>query len=210
MTFLADLRRHKLVAILRGVPPEHAPTLAATLHDAGIRLLEVALNDDVGFEALRAVAASKPEDLILGAGTVVTPDLALRAMDVGATFLVTPHVTPDVNTLAAAHGLGMLCGATTPTEMHLAMSSGATAVKLFPAGPLGPAYLKALFGPYPELPVVVVGNVDERNLADFLKAGAIGAGVGGAITNANWADPDFERLAEHARRLVHLAHGALS
>ena len=210
MTFLADLRRHKLVAILRGVPPEHAPTLAATLHEAGIRFLEVALNDDVGFGALSAIAASKPADLVLGAGTVVTPDLALRAVDLGATFLVTPHVTPDVNTLAAARGLGMVCGATTPTEIHLAMSSGATAVKLFPAGSLGPAYLKSLFGPYPDLPVVVVGNVDEHNLADFLKAGAVGAGLGGAVTSANWANPDFESLAANARRLVRLARRDLS
>lgn len=200
-TLLAQLQRHKILAILRGVPPQHAPKLIATLRGAGVELFEVALSDDLGLESLRAIRAAYPE-LTLGAGTVVTPELAAQAQAAGATFLVTPHLSAEVNAYARQHALGLLCGAMTPTEIYAAYTQGSAAVKIFPAGPLGPDYLRQLRGPYPTLPLLAVGGVDAHNIAEYLRAGALGAGVGGALTKADWQNPDWDKLRAGAEALV--------
>ncbi|GMA15160.1 bifunctional 4-hydroxy-2-oxoglutarate aldolase/2-dehydro-3-deoxy-phosphogluconate aldolase (plasmid) [Deinococcus metallilatus] len=201
---LSEVRRTKILAILRGVPARHAPKLVETLRGAGTELFEVALSDDLGLPSLRAIRAAFP-DLTLGAGTVVTPDLARQAQGAGATFLVTPHLVPDVNAYAREHGLGLLSGALTPTEIYTAHTQGSAAVKVFPASSLGPDYFRQLRGPYPHLPLLAVGGVDARNLKDYLQAGAVGAGVGGALTRADWTNPDWAGLRRRAAELMQSA-----
>ncbi|CAM3935181.1 bifunctional 4-hydroxy-2-oxoglutarate aldolase/2-dehydro-3-deoxy-phosphogluconate aldolase [Deinococcus frigens] len=197
----ALLRRHRLLAILRGVPASHAPRLVEVLRDAGIELFEVALSDGHGLEALKAVGVAHP-DLNLGAGTVLTPLLAAQAQAAGASFLVTPHVVPDVARAAHERGLGLLMGALTPGEIAQALALGSAAVKVFPAGMLGPDYFRQLRGPYPDAPLLAVGGVDAGNLGAYLQAGALGAGVGGALTRANWNAPDWASLHSGAAALV--------
>ena len=198
---LGDLRRTRILAILRGVPARHAPHLVGALQGAGIELFEVALSDSHGLPALRAIRAAFPA-LTLGAGTVVTPALARQAQEAGATFLVTPHLVPDVNAFARAQGLGLLAGALTPTEIVAAHAQGSAAVKVFPAGSLGPDYFRQLRGPYPHLPLLAVGGVDATNLGAYLQAGAVGAGIGGALTRTDWSNPDWSALARTAQTLV--------
>lgn len=200
----ALVARHRLIAILRGVPAEHAPRLALTLHAVGIRLLEVALSDEHGEAALRAIAQVAPADLWLGAGTVVTLERARMAEAAGASFLLTPHLVPEVNAYAAERGLGLIAGAMTPTELLTARAQGSQVVKLFPAGDLGVGYLRSLLGPYPDLKVLVVGAIDEGNLGAFLNAGAWGAGIGGALTRADWQRPDWAALERRARAMLAL------
>lgn len=96
----------------------------------------------------------------------------------------------------------VMCGAKTPTEVAQARALGSDIVKLFPAGPLGPGYVKALKAPYPDLELLAVGGVGPSNLAEFLKAGALGAAVGGALTNQDRSSPDFARVTEIAAGLV--------
>lgn len=199
---LAALRGTRLLAILRGVPPAHAPKLVEILWGAGIHLFEVALSDAHGAPALRAVRAAFGDELLLGAGTVVSPALAREARDAGATFLVTPHVVPEVAAFAREHRLGLLMGALTPTEISAAHALGSAAVKVFPAARLGAAYLRDLRGPYPDLGLLAVGGVDAGNVAEYLRAGALGAGVGGALTRTDWAAPDWPALRREADALV--------
>jgi 2-dehydro-3-deoxyphosphogluconate aldolase/(4S)-4-hydroxy-2-oxoglutarate aldolase len=198
---LALLRRHRLLAILRGVPAVHAPRLIEVLQTAGIELFEVALSDRHGLDALRAIRAAHP-GLTLGAGTVVTPELAVQAQAAGAGFLVTPHVVPAVAQAAHDQGLGLLMGALTPTEIMHALALGSAAVKVFPAGPLGPEYFRQLSGPYPDAPLLAVGGVDAGNVGSYLNAGALGAGVGGALTRTDWSAPDWASLRSGAASLV--------
>jgi 2-dehydro-3-deoxyphosphogluconate aldolase / (4S)-4-hydroxy-2-oxoglutarate aldolase len=198
------VRQHRIIAILRGVPPPHAATLSAHLYAAGIRLLEVALSDAHGLPALRAIARTAPPDLHLGAGTVLTPALAQQAQAAGATFVLTPHLVPEVNAYAVQHGLGLISGAMTPGEISAARAQGSAVVKLFPAGDLGVGYARSLFGPYPDLPLLVVGNIHAENLRAFLDAGAIGAGIGSHLTQTDWQQPDFALLERRARTLLDL------
>lgn len=201
---LDEVRRTRVLAILRGVPAQHAPQLVETLRQTGIELFEVALSDGLGLPSLRAIRAAFP-GLTLGAGTVLTPDLARQAQEAGATFLVTPHLAPDVNAYARTQGLGLLAGALTPSEIYAAHAQGSAAVKVFPAGSLGPDYFRQLRGPYPHLPLLAVGGVDARNLAAFLQAGAVGVGVGGALTHTDWARPDWNTLRRAAEELMQRA-----
>jgi len=198
------IERHRLIAILRGVPPQHAPTLARQLHAAGIRLLEVAFSDGQGEPGLRTIRALNLPDLHLGAGTVTTLERAEAARRAGAGFILTPHLVPQVNAYAAEHGLGLISGAMTPTEIMQAREQGSQVVKLFPAGDLGPGYVKSLLGPYPDLKLLVVGGLDASNLSAFMQAGAVGAGIGGSLTRTDWRAPDWAALDLRARELIAL------
>lgn len=202
-TFTTAVRRYRLVAILRGVEAATLPARVAALHVAGVRLIEVALSEPTALHTLETLVRLAPDDLIVGAGTVTTRATAEAAHAAGARYLVTPHVAPEVFAYAARHDLGLLAGALTPTEIATAREAGATLVKLFPASTLGPGYVKALLGPYPDLEVLVVGGVGSANLAPYLEAGALGAGVGGALAAGDVGD-GFAAAAAEARALISL------
>jgi 2-dehydro-3-deoxyphosphogluconate aldolase/(4S)-4-hydroxy-2-oxoglutarate aldolase len=200
--FATALRRHGIVAILRGVD---APTLAArvrALHGAGIRMIEIALSDPDAVPRVAELARIAPDDMLIGAGTVTSLDLATAAEDAGARFLVTPHLAPDVIAYARERDLGLLAGALTPTEIATVREAGGRFVKLFPASVVGPGYVKALLGPYPDLELVPVGGVGSATAAAYLAAGAVGLGVGGALTAAD--DPGFSTAAAEAARLTEI------
>jgi 2-dehydro-3-deoxyphosphogluconate aldolase / (4S)-4-hydroxy-2-oxoglutarate aldolase len=200
--FAAALTRHRLVAILRGVPWDALLPLANTLVDAGVRLMEVALSNPNDVGQIAELRANMPADVLVGAGTVTDARLAVAAREGGASFLVTPGVQPDVIAFANEHALGLLCGALTPTEIHHARSLGARFIKLFPASVMGPEYVRALLGPFPDLEVVVVGGVGSKNLGGFLEAGALGAGVGGALTPGVGDREGLETARTEALELV--------
>ena len=198
----AGLRRHGIVAILRGVAGDTLAARVQALHAAGIRVIELALSEPGALPLVAQLARVAPPDMLVGAGTVTSRALAEAAHAAGARFLVTPHVAPDVVAYAAAHDLGVLCGALTPSEVAAVHAAGGRFVKLFPASAMGPAYLRALRGPYPALEAVVVGGVGSGNLADYLAAGAVGAGVGGALARGS-ADDGFATAAAEAAALIH-------
>lgn len=178
--FLRELAHERLLVIIRGTDPEAAIVAGRTLLDSGIRFLEVSL---VSTDALRVIATLvdlAPNDAVIGAGTVLTRDDVSRAADAGARFTVTPAVTESV-AASVARGLPVIAGAFTPTEVVAAMDLGATAVKLFPAAAGGPAYLRGLRDPLPDVPFVPVGGVDIALAADYLAAGAVAVGVGSPL-----------------------------
>jgi 2-dehydro-3-deoxyphosphogluconate aldolase/(4S)-4-hydroxy-2-oxoglutarate aldolase len=115
----------------------------------------------------------------IGAGTILTIEAAARAVDAGAAFLVMPHVDADLVTWAADRGIPALPGCATPTEALVAWRAGATAIKLFPASVAGPAFVRELRGPFPDIPVVPTGGVTIENAPTFIAAGAVAVGLGG-------------------------------
>src|SRR5690606_8660053 len=123
-----------------------------------VRMLEVSLTTTDALAVLERVAGRLGEDVVVGAGTVLTAEDAVRAREAGAVFAVTPALGDGVDT-AVAHGMPVLAGAMTPSETVAAVRAGAAAVKLFPAGQLGAGYLKALRDPFPSTPFVPVGGV---------------------------------------------------
>lgn len=181
---------NKIIAIIRGIGLDRIlPTVEALLQ-GGISLLEVTFNHESAasesdtLRSLKLITNEFGNDIGLGVGTVLTPKQVEDAVDSGAQYIISPNTDVDVIKKTKELGKTSIPGAFTPSEMVLAYYAGADIIKLFPAGVLGTKYIKAVLAPLSHIPVVAVGGVDADNAVDFLKAGAIGVGVGGSLVDA--------------------------
>jgi len=180
MTTLDQIKIHRVVAILRGCDPAHVLPIVEALYAGGIRLLEITLNSRDALNAIAATSKQWSDKLLVGAGTVLSPDEAQSAIDAGARFILSPSL--DIPTIERTNKLGALSipGAFTATEILTAWRSGAGMVKVFPAS-VGPAYLRDLRGPLPQIPLMPTGGVNLENIRQFAKAGAAAFGIGSAL-----------------------------
>ena len=200
---MKELRDSRVVAILRLRDHGLAVEVAHALAGGGIRVLELTQDDPGALEALRAVSAL-PE-LVVGAGTVLDPGTVAAVADAGARFVVAPNTDARVICAARAAGLEPIPGALTATEVAGALAAGATLVKLFPAGPLGPAYLRALRGPFESVEFVPTGGIAHDAIGEWLDAGAVAVGLGSDLVSARPTDADLEGIAARARVAVEAA-----
>jgi 2-dehydro-3-deoxyphosphogluconate aldolase / (4S)-4-hydroxy-2-oxoglutarate aldolase len=198
---LERLRASGAVAIMRLRDHELSVEIAHALASAGLRAIEITLDHPAALGALRAVAAALPGDVLLGAGTVTSPEQVREAADAGARFCLSPHVDPAVVEATLAAGLEPVPGACTPTEVRLALSAGARVVKLFPAGPLGPGYLRALLGPFAGVAFVPTGGIRHDAVAPWLEAGAAAVGLGSDLVPGVPGREDLDGIAARARRV---------
>jgi 2-dehydro-3-deoxyphosphogluconate aldolase/(4S)-4-hydroxy-2-oxoglutarate aldolase len=190
----------RVVAILRAENAERADDVAAVLLENGIGSLELTLTTRGALEAVERLASKVPDGTDLGMGTVLTAAEVDRAVDAGARFVVSPAVVPEVIDAAVRHGIASYPGAFTPTEIYTAWSAGASAVKLFPGGALGPGYLKAVRAPLPDVPLIPTGGVDVEAVGAWLDAGAVAVGLGSPlIGDALAPGGDLAALAARAR-----------
>ena len=194
---LAWMREMPLVAILRGLTPEDAVAVGEALVEAGVRCLEVPLNSPRPLESIARLAEAVGDRALVGAGTVLTPVAVRSAAEAGGRLIVSPGTDTAVIGETKAIGLVSLPGVFTPTEAFQALAAGADGLKLFPAEIAGPAGLKALRAVLPSgTRVLAVGGVSPDTLGDWLRAGADGAGVGGAIYRPGDDPRDVGRRAE--------------
>ena len=184
------------------------PTIEA-LFRGGINIIEISLVTPHAVDYISKIHDEYGEDVLIGAGTVLDTPSARLAILAGADFIVSPTVCPEVITLTKRYGRLSFSGGFTPTECLLAWESGSDAVKLFPAMPAGPGYLKAVNAPMKHIPLVAVGGVSVDNLAEWFKAGAVG--VAGA---SNLVDPElvkkgeFEKITTAASEWLKIAREA--
>ena len=201
MDLLAELTARRALCIIRAPAIPDPAGLAATLVGAGLPIVEFALTTP-GAPAL-IERASTVDGLLLGAGTVLTTADARDAIAAGARFLITPGLRPEVAAEAARQGVPVVLGALTPTEVATALDLGTTAVKVFPAARLGPAYFRDLLGPYPGAPLVATGGVTAANAPDYLVAGAVAVTAGsGVVDPALAVESRFAEIAAKAREFV--------
>jgi len=183
------IRRGRLIVVLRRVTPrERLVGLVEELADAGARAFEITFDaSDAAADlvACRNALGRGGHDAIIGAGTVRTVRQLAAAADAGASFIVSPVFDPEVVAAALARSLPVIPGAYTPTEVDRAWRAGATFVKLFPASSLGPAHVRELRGPLPEVETIATGGVDAGNSRAFLDAGAVAVGIGSALVRAS-------------------------
>jgi 2-dehydro-3-deoxyphosphogluconate aldolase/(4S)-4-hydroxy-2-oxoglutarate aldolase len=180
MADIEDLRAAGVVAVLRAPTPESALTCVSALIEGGVTGIEITYSTPDAAAVIERVRRDHPGAYV-GAGTVTTPEQARAAADAGARFLVSPGTRDDLARAMFDTGLTTLLGALTPGELMHAVALGAHAVKIFPASLGGPAYLKALRGPFPDVPLMPTGGVGADNLADWLAAGAFAVGAGGEL-----------------------------
>ena len=206
MTPLEYVKERKIVAIVRGLSPEYLIRLGHAFEEGGIGLMEVTYNQsapETWKDTARGIEAVEKEfgdRLLVGAGTVITLEQVSMTYNAGGHYLVTPTTQPEIIRAGKALGLGLYPGAFTPSEILAAYDAGADAVKVFPASCLGPGYIKAIRAPLSHVPLMAVGGVNEKNAADFMKAGCVGLGVGGNLVNKEWIrNGEWEKITALAK-----------
>jgi 2-dehydro-3-deoxyphosphogalactonate aldolase len=176
------LRQMPLIAILRGMRPEEAPSVLETLVAAGFRILEVPLNSPRPLESLADLVRRAPPGVLIGAGTVLTEAEVADVAATGAKLIIAPNFAPPVIAAAKARGLIALPGVATPTEAFAALAAGADGLKMFPGELLPPVAVKAWRAVLPkETLLVPTGGVTPDNVAAYRAAGADGFGIGSAL-----------------------------
>jgi 2-dehydro-3-deoxyphosphogluconate aldolase/(4S)-4-hydroxy-2-oxoglutarate aldolase len=170
-----------VIGILRGVQADFFGQLMDAAFEAGLQALEVTYNTPRAQKMITAQVPRVPQGRRLGMGTIRNLEEAKRAVDAGAMFLVTPNTDSAVIAFANRRNIPIVAGAFTPTEVYRAWSEGADMIKVFPCGHPGPDYIRALLGPFDQIPLVAVGGVTRENAGDYLKAGAKAVGVGSAL-----------------------------
>jgi 2-dehydro-3-deoxyphosphogluconate aldolase / (4S)-4-hydroxy-2-oxoglutarate aldolase len=194
-----------VVAIVRSESSESLVKVVEALAEGGVTAAEITFTVPDAVDVIRDARRQIGDALVLGAGTVLDPETARAALLAGAEYLVSPNVNPDVIRLCRRYDKAVMPGAFTPTEVVTAWETGADVVKIFPADAVGPAYLKALRGPLPQIKLMPTGGVDLTTAEAFLKAGACCLGVGGSLVEPKAvAARDFDRIRSLASQYIAL------
>ncbi|WP_432736502.1 2-dehydro-3-deoxy-6-phosphogalactonate aldolase [Cronobacter sakazakii] len=189
-----------LIAILRGITPDEAHDHVAAVIDAGFEAVEIPLNSPDWRTSIAAMVNAFGDRALIGAGTVLKPEQVDELAEMGSKLVVTPNIQPEVIRRAVSYGMTVCPGCATATEAFNAIDAGTQALKIFPSSAFGPDYIKALKAVLPpEIPVFAVGGVTPENLAVWLNAGCIGAGLGSDLYRAG---QPVERTAAQAKAFV--------
>lgn len=203
------IRERKIMAIIRGFAPDTCLRLAEAYAAGGIGLVEVAFNqkDQESWKDTAAAIAAIRErfgnEVRVGAGTVLTEEQLSICEQAGGEYMITPNVNTALIRECVRRGIVAIPGALTPSEAVVAWGAGASFVKIFPAGSLSPGYVKAITAPLSHIPFLAVGGVGPDNIADFMRAGCVGAGVGGNLANREWvAAGEWVKIEWIAKKIV--------
>jgi 2-dehydro-3-deoxyphosphogluconate aldolase / (4S)-4-hydroxy-2-oxoglutarate aldolase len=175
------IERTGIVPVIRASSPEEARFAAEAIAHGGISIAEITMTVPGALNLISELAKNMPEVLV-GAGTVLSPDTARRCLDAGAQFLVSPGLNVKTIEFANQLNIPIMAGALTPTEVITAWEAGADYIKVFPCAQMGGAsYIRALKGPLPDVPMVPTGGVNLDTAKDFIFAGSAALGVGGEL-----------------------------
>lgn len=209
---VSRLREVGIIPVIRTTSADAAVSVAEALLEAGLAVAEITMTVPQAVEAIGAVAKRLP-GVLVGAGTVTQAEMARRAVEAGAEFIVTPCLVPEVIAAAQRTAVAVLPGALTPSEVFEAFRLGGDMVKVFPVGSVGgAAYVRALRGPFPDIPLVPTGGVSLENIADLFRAGAAAVGVGTELISRDaLARHDYAAIGALAKQFlaaVRAARGA--
>jgi 2-dehydro-3-deoxyphosphogluconate aldolase/(4S)-4-hydroxy-2-oxoglutarate aldolase len=192
-----------VVAVIRADSSEQLLDAARAMAEGGVIAMEVTMTTPNAIDTIKAVARELGDRVLMGVGTVLDDITARLAILAGAEYVVTPVMRPDVIALCRRYSKPIVCGAVTPTEALAAHEAGADFIKLFPADTLGPAYIKALKAPLPQLQIIPTGGVTTRTAGDFIRAGCAAVAAGSSLVSKDvLAKKDWKALAETSRLFV--------
>jgi 2-dehydro-3-deoxyphosphogluconate aldolase / (4S)-4-hydroxy-2-oxoglutarate aldolase len=200
---LSRLIAGKVVAVVRLDSGDQLIKVAEALKAGGVTAIEFTVPTPGALDMIKQASAYFGDEVIMGAGTVLDPETARAAILSGAQFIVTPALNLKTIQLCRRYGKPIIPGALTPTEILTAWEAGADMVKVFPADSMGPAYLKAVLAPLPQVRLAPTGGISADNAAEYLKAGATALGVGGKLVDKQAvARGNFAALTAEAQRLM--------
>jgi 2-dehydro-3-deoxyphosphogluconate aldolase/(4S)-4-hydroxy-2-oxoglutarate aldolase len=189
-----------IIGIIRGAETDTVANAAEAAVRGGLKSLEITLNRPEAFDQIARVKALFGDDIDLGAGTVLDAEAAEKAIAAGAQFIVTPALVLEVIEFCRGRSIPVFPGAFSPTEVLAAHRAGAEMVKVFPAGSVGPGYIKSLKGPFPQIRLMPTGGVSAASVPDYFQAGADAVGVGGELFRKVWLKNGDWAAIEHVAR----------
>ena len=200
------IEERKIIAIVRGIWGEDCLNLAKALNAGGVNLLEATFDPkdpvlrEKTADTIRLLIAELGDSMSFGAGTVTTVEMVQQAKAAGARFIVSPNTNEAVIRATVESDMVSIPGAYTPTEIKFANDCGGDFIKVFPASSLGPAYFKDVHAPLSDCKLLAVGSVNEKNICDYLAAGAVGAGVAGCLFKKDWVQAgEWQRITDATR-----------
>jgi 2-dehydro-3-deoxyphosphogluconate aldolase/(4S)-4-hydroxy-2-oxoglutarate aldolase len=200
LTRIAELG---LLAVMRAPDPAGARRAVDALVEAGVVGIEITYSTPDAASVIAAVKQSYGDEVLVGAGTLVTHAQVAEAAEAGASYLVSPGLDDEVVASMRGTSLPAMAGIFTPTEVMRGVRLGVDVMKLFPGSLGGPSYLRSLRGPFPDVPFMPTGGVSADNVGDWLAAGAIAVGAGGELASAgDIGSGDFAGIREKGRRFV--------
>jgi 2-dehydro-3-deoxyphosphogluconate aldolase / (4S)-4-hydroxy-2-oxoglutarate aldolase len=202
------IERSGVVTIIRMDDLKAVRDICGALYRGGVRCFEIPMTASNAAEIIVELLAHLPEDVAIGAGTVLTAEGAEQVIAAGASFLVSPHFVPEVAEVARLRDIALIPGAFSPQEIYQAWKAGAAIVKVFSIRSLGPGYLSDLAGPYPGIKLMPTGGINLDNAASFIKAGACAITIGRDIIGSGpWDEKALEQIASRAQNLVKEING---
>lgn len=212
MDTLNTIKETKIIAIIRNAKPDDILPIVKSLYKSGIRAIEITMNSPKALESIELVATEMKDKVVVGAGTVLDTESARLAILSGATFILSPTLNKETIQMTKKYGAVSIPGALSPTEILDAYEYGGDIIKVFPTTSMGPEYIKDLQGPLPQIPLLPTGGIDLNNIEQFMKAGAVGVGLGSSLVNTKLEANEeyYKNLEETAKQfsdIVHLKKG---
>ncbi len=190
-----------ITAVIRTDSPEELVNVAEAIKKGGVDVIEITMTTPGALDVVSAVAKKFGDEVLIGAGTVLDAETARAVFLAGGEFVVSPVWSPELIAMCRRYSKPCVPGAFTPTEIMAAWDAGADMVKVFPASLGGPALIKAIRGPLPQIPLVPTGGVKLDNTAEFIRAGSVMVAVGGNLVNKDLVKAKkFDEMTELARR----------
>ncbi len=206
---LEKVKELGLLAVIRGPSPELTVKMVEALVAGGVLGIEITYSTPNAEDVVRTLSKKFGGSIVLGMGTLTKPEQAPCAKEAGANFLVSPICEPGLVKGMVASGLVTMAGAFTPTEVFQAYSLGVDVVKIFPGSQGGPAYMKALKGPFPYIPMMPTGGVNAGNMAEWFAVGAVALGAGSELCPPQLAkDGKFDEITKRASEFVKVVKAA--
>ena len=206
---LEKIKEFGLLAVIRGPSPELTINMVEALVAGGVLGIEITYSTPSAEEVVRTLSKKFGSTIILGMGTVTKPEQSLAAKEAGASFLVSPVCEHGLLKSMIASELVTMAGALSPTEVFQAYSLGVDVVKIFPGSLGGPAYVKALKGPFPYIPMMPTGGVSSGNLAEWFATGVVAVGAGSELCPPKLAkEGKFDEISKRASEFVQAVKAA--
>ena len=205
----ARIQEIGIIPGIRVATAAHARFAAEAVNRSGIPIVEITMTVPGALDVIAHLTKTLPE-MVVGAGTVLDIETARRCLDAGAMFLTSTGLVPEVVEFALQNGIVVFPGAMTPTDVIAGWKMGADFVKIYPCGPLGgPSYIRALKLPFPQVPLIATGGVNQRTAGDFILNGAAALGIGSELINPEGL-PSMreEQIRELARRYLKIVKAA--
>lgn len=203
LEMLEKVKELGLLAVIRGPSPELTVKMVEALVAGGVLGIEITYSTPNAEEVVAALAKKFGDSIVLGMGTLTKPEQAQSAKDAGAHFLVSPICEPNLVKGMVDSGLLTMAGALTPTEVFQAYTMGVDVIKIFPGSLGGPAYIKALKGPFPYIPMMPTGGVSAGNVAEWFATGVVAVGAGSELCPPQLAkDGKFDEISKIAADFV--------